>query len=103
MRDINQTLENIVYMELLRRGYNVNVGKNSNNEIGFVAVLGKEKIYVQVTYILATEETVEREFAVLETIPDNYPKYVVSMDEIDRGRNGIKNVNIRDFLLMENY
>jgi predicted AAA+ superfamily ATPase len=68
-----------------------------------VAVLGKEKIYVQVTYILATEETVEREFAVLETIPDNYPKYVVSMDEIDRGRNGIKNVNIRDFLLMENY
>lgn len=103
MRDINQTLENIVYMELLRRGYNVNVGKNSNNEIDFVAVLGKEKIYVQVTYILATEETVEREFAVLETIPDNYPKYVVSMDEIDRGRNGIKNVNIRDFLLMENY
>lgn len=103
MRDINQTLENIVYMELLRRGYNVRVGKNNNNEIDFVAVLGKEKIYVQVTYILATEETVEREFAVFETIPDNYPKYVVSMDEIDRGRNGIKNVNIRDFLLMDNY
>jgi len=103
MRDINQTLENIVYMELLRRGYNVRVGKNNNNEIDFVAALGKEKIYVQVTYILATDETVEREFAVLETIPDNYPKYVVSMDEIDRGRNGIKNINIRDFLLMDNY
>ncbi|RCX18817.1 hypothetical protein DFR58_10486 [Anaerobacterium chartisolvens] len=103
MRDINQTLENIVYMELLRRGYNIRVGKNSSNEIDFVAVSGKEKIYVQVTYILATEETIEREFSVLETIPDNYPKYVVSMDEIDRGRNGIKNVNIREFLLMDNY
>lgn len=103
LRDINQTLENIVYMELLRRGYTVRVGKNSHNEIDFVASLGKEKIYVQVTYILANEETVEREFTVLETIPDNYPKYVVSMDEIDRGRNGIKNVNIREFLLMDNY
>ncbi len=66
-------------------------------------MLGKEKIYVQVTYILASEETMEREFSVLEVIPDNYPKYVVCMDEIDRGRNGIKNVNIRDFLLMDNY
>lgn len=103
MRDINQTLENIVYMELLRRGYTVTIGKNSDCEIDFVAVLGKEKIYVQVTYLLVTEETVEREFSVLETIPDNYPKYVVSMDEIDRGRNGIKNVNIRDFLLIDKY
>lgn len=103
MRDINQTLENIVYMELLRRGYQVRIGKNNNKEIDFVASLGKQKLYVQVTYLLATEETVEREFAVLETIPDNYPKYVVSMDEIDRGRSGIKNVNIRDFLLMEHW
>lgn len=103
MRDINQTLENIVYMEMLRRGYQVRIGKYNNNEIDFVASLGKGKIYVQVTYLLAAEETVEREFAVLETIPDNYPKYVVSMDEIDRGRSGIKNVNIRDFLLMEQY
>ncbi len=102
-RDINQTLENIVYMELLRRGYQVRVGKNNNKEIDFVSVLGKERIYVQVTYILAAEDTVEREFTVLEAIPDNYPKYVVSMDEIDRGRNGIKNVNIRDFLLMDHF
>lgn len=103
MRDINQTLENIVYMDLLRRGYTVTIGRNNSCEIDFVASLGKEKIYVQVTYLLATEETVEREFSVLETIPDNYPKYVVSMDEIDRGRNGIKHVNIRDFLLIEKY
>lgn len=103
MRDINQTLENIVYMELLRRGYRVRVGKSNTNEIDFVAALGNEKIYVQVAYLLAAEETVDREFTVLETIPDNYPKYVVSMDEIDRGRNGIKNINIRKFLLMERY
>lgn len=103
LRDINQTLENIVCLELLRRGYTVRVGKSGHNEIDFVAENGKEKIYVQVAYLLASEETVEREFAVLENIPDNYPKYVVSMDEIDRGRNGIKNVNIREFLLMDRY
>ena len=103
MRDINQTLENIVYMELLRRGYQVRVGKSNAAEIDFVAVLGSEKIYVQVAYLLAAEETIEREFSVLESVPDNYPKYVVTMDEIDRGRNGIKNINIRDFLLMERY
>jgi hypothetical protein len=57
----------------------------------------------KLTYLLASEETIEREFAVLESIPDNYPKYVVSMDEIDRGRNGIKNINIRNLLLIEHY
>ncbi len=103
MRDINQTLENIVYMELLRRGYQVRVGKSGANEIDFIAINGKEKIYIQVAYLLATEETIEREFSVLETIPDNYPKYVVTMDEIDRSRKGIKNINIRRFLLMEHY
>lgn len=100
MRDINQTLENIVYMELLGRGYDVRIGKAGNNEVDFVALIGNSRIYVQVSYLLASDETVEREFSVLETIPDNYPKYVVSMDEIDRGRNGIKHMNIRDFLLL---
>lgn len=103
MRDINQTLENIVYMELLRRGYDIFVGKAGETEVDFVANYGAEKIYVQVTYLLASEETVEREFGALEKIPDNYPKYVVSMDEIDRSRNGIKHMNIKDFLLMEKY
>ena len=101
LRDINQTLENIIYMELLRRGYDVRVGKVNNREVDFAASRGKEKVYVQVTYLLATEETVEREFSLLEMIPDNYPKYVVSMDEVDRGRSGIKNVHVRDFLLLE--
>jgi len=103
MRDINQTLENIVYMELLRRGYQVRVGKAGDREIDFVGVRANEKLYIQVTYILATEETVEREFSVLESVKDNYPKYVVSMDEMDRGRNGIKNIHIREFLLMDKY
>lgn len=103
MRDINQTLENIVYMELLGRGYDVRIGKNGNNEVDFVALIGNSRIYIQVSYLLASDETVEREFSVLESIPDNYPKYVVSMDEIDRGRNGIKHMNIRDFLLMEQF
>lgn len=101
MRDINQVLENIVYIELCRRGYRIFVGKADAMEVDFIAMKNTERIYVQVTYLLASEETMEREFGVLEIIPDNYPKYVVSMDEIDRGRNGIKHLNIRNFLLSE--
>lgn len=101
LRDINQTLENIVFMELLRRGYQISVGKTDNREVDFVAVRDTEKVYIQVTYLLASDETIEREFSALETIPDNYPKCVISMDEIDRGRNGIRNINIRDFLLSD--
>ena len=103
MRDINQVLENIVYMELLRRGYEITVGKLGNQEVDFVATMGSEKIYVQVSYLLASDETMEREFGILEKIPDNYPKYVVTMDEINRGKNGIKHLNIRDFLNELNY
>lgn len=103
LRDIDQVLENIVYMELLRRGYEVHVGKADTQEIDFVAKKGGDKIYVQAAYLLADEGTIEREFAVLEKVPDNYPKYVVTMDEIDRSRNGIKNKNVREFLLMEEW
>ena len=99
LRDINQVLENIVYMELLRRGYEVTVGKIKNSEVDFIVQNKGEKIYVQVAYILASEETVRREFDVLERINDNYPKYVLSLDEIDRSGNGIIHKNIRDFLL----
>ena len=98
-KNINLILENIVYMELLRRGYKITVGKIGDKEIDFVCTYKNDKIYVQVTYLLASEETIEREFGVLEQIPDNFPKYVVSMDEIDFSRNGIKHMNIRDFLL----
>jgi len=98
-RDINQVLENIVYMELCRRGYEVRVGKAKNAEVDFCARRGADTLYVQVCYLLASDDTLEREFSVLETIPDNYPKYVLSLDEIDRSRNGIIHQNIRDFLL----
>lgn len=98
-RDINQVLENIVYMELCRRGYEVRVGKTKNAEVDFCASRGGDRVYIQVCYLLAADDTVEREFSVLETIPDNYPKFILSMDEVDRSRNGIVHRNIRDFLL----
>ncbi|MFI3326528.1 MAG: ATP-binding protein [Clostridia bacterium] len=99
MKDINLILENIIYMELLRRGYNVTVGKFGEKEIDFVAVKQNEKIYVQVSYLLASENTVNREFSVYNNIRDNYPKYVLSLDEIDMSQNGIIHKNIKDFLL----
>ena len=98
MKDINLILENIVYMELLRRGYTVTVGKIGSQEIDFVGQKQHEKLYVQVCYLLASDETIQREFGVYASVPDNFPKYVVSMDELDMSRDGIKHRNIRDFL-----
>ena len=98
MKDINLILENIIYMELLRRGYSVTVGKAGDKEIDFVCQKQNQKLYVQVCYLLASEETINREFGVYTSIPDNFPKYVVSMDEIDFSREGIKHCRIRDFL-----
>ncbi|MBR3771330.1 MAG: ATP-binding protein, partial [Clostridium sp.] len=102
-QNIDQTLENIVYMELLRRGYTVTVGKNKDKEIDFVATKAGNKIYIQVSYLLSSKETVDREFNAYNGVPDNFPKYVVSLDEFDFSRNGIKQKNIRDFLLMDSY
>lgn len=98
LRDINLVLENIVYLELLRRGYAVTVGKAGDKEIDFVCEQRGQKLYVQVAYLLATPETVEREFRVYDSIRDNFPKYVVSLDEFDMSRDGIKHMNIREFL-----
>ena len=103
MRDINLVLENIVFMEFLRRGYSVTVGRTGDKEIDFVCDKRGEKLYVQVAYLLATEDTVNREFDVYDSVRDNFPKYVVSLDEFDMSRNGIKHRNIRDFLLMEEW
>ena len=103
MRDINFILENIVYLELLRRDYKVTVGRTGEREIDFVCDKRGEKLYVQVSYLLASEETVEREFGAYDRIRDNYPKYVVSLDEFDMSRNGLKHRNIRDFLLAEEW
>lgn len=102
-RDIDQLLENIVCMELIRRGYDVTIGKARDKEIDFVALSGGDKIYIQVAYLLSGEETIEREFGAYDSIRDNYPKYVLSLDDFDMSRNGIKHRNIRDFLLADEW
>ena len=99
--DYNKLYENIVYLELLYRGYDVKVGKTDDYEIDFVAYKGSDTLYVQVCYLLASVETVEREFGNLERIKDNYPKYVISGDLPDFSRNGIRHYNIIKFLLNE--
>ncbi len=103
MKDINLVLENIVYMELLRRGYTVTVGKVSDKKIDFVCEDQGSKLYVQVAYLLASEDTIKREFGVFDRVRDNFPKYVVTLDEFDMSRDGIKHRNIRDFLLAEEW
>ncbi len=98
--DIAQNLENIVYLELLYRGYKINIGLNGVNEIDFIATKQNEKIYIQVAYLLASEATVLREFTPLLNIKDNYPKFVLSMDSQLWGNDyqGIQRINIIDFL-----
>lgn len=100
LRDVNPILENIVFMELLRRGHTVTVGRISEKDFDFVCGRRAERLYIQVAYLLASEETVAREFGAYDGVRDNFPKYVVSLDELDRSRNGIKHRNLRDFLLM---
>lgn len=100
---IELVLENIVLIELFRRGYDVHVGRVGDKEIDFVATRQNEKIYVQVSYMLASESTIEREFGVYALVRDNWPKYVVSMDELDMSRDGVKHVNITDFLLADDW
>lgn len=101
IQNIDQVLENIVCLELLRRNYKVYVGKKGDLEIDFIAEKQGKKIYIQVAYLLANEETIKREFSVYNFVKDSYPKYVVSMDELDFSQNGIIHKNIKDFLLME--
>lgn len=101
IQNIDQVLENIVCLELLRRNYKVYVGKKGDLEIDFIAEKQGKKIYVQVAYLLANEETIRREFSVYNFVKDSYPKYVVSMDDLDFSQNGIIHKNIKDFLLME--
>jgi predicted AAA+ superfamily ATPase len=93
-------LENIVYIELLRRGYDVYVGKYNELEVDFVALKPNETIYYQVTKTMLVEEVEEREKRSLLAINDNYPKYIITMDKVkDKEIEGIKVVNIIDFLL----
>ena len=101
---VASSLENIVYLELCRRGYTVNVGKTSDGEIDFVAVRQNDKIYVQVTQEINLEKTEKREYERLLDIHDNYPKYVLTTDEFAGGNyEGIKTMHIADFLLSSEY
>lgn len=92
-------LENIIYNELLTRGYTVFAGKTFKGEIDFVAIKGGKKCFIQVTYLLAAEETIKREFGAYGSITDASPKYVMSLDKIDLSHDGIVHLNIIDFLL----
>ena len=92
-------LENIVYNELLSRGFDVKVGDLDKAEVDFIATRFEEKIYVQVAYILADEKTEEREFGAFKGIEDNYPKYVLTMDKFDFSRDGIIHKNVIDWLI----
>ncbi|MBI9097896.1 MAG: ATP-binding protein [Spirochaetaceae bacterium] len=98
--DISGLLENLIYLELKQRGFKVSIGKIDNLEVDFIAETQQEKLYIQVTLELSEEKTIEREFSILERIPDNHEKIVLSMDEFQKiQRRGIKHKSIIDFLL----
>lgn len=100
-RVVEMILENIVYIELLRRGYRVYIGKVNDLEIDFVAYKGSEIEYYQVSYLLENETTRQREFGVYDSLQDNYPKYVLSMDQVNFSQKGIIHQNIETFLLQK--
>lgn len=103
MSQIQGILENVVAMEGLRRGYRVSVGASAHKEVDFVFDKGDSRRYVQVTYLMQDDGTVQREFAAFDAIADNYPKTVVSMDPILRPRNGIEHRHIEEFLLAKDW
>ncbi|MEI3339871.1 MAG: ATP-binding protein [Eubacterium sp.] len=101
---VASSLENVVYLELCRRGYEVNIGKTSDGEVDFVAQRQGEKLYVQVTQEIRSEKTERREYDRLLEIKDNYPKYVLRTDEFAGGNyEGIKSMHVADFLLSKEY
>jgi predicted AAA+ superfamily ATPase len=100
--DIGGVLENIVYLELLHRGYRVSIGKLDDREIDFIAERQQERTYIQVCLTLESPETIEREFSALERVPDNHPKLVLSLDEYQRvSRRGVRHENLREWLVQE--
>lgn len=103
-RLISGVLENIVMLELKRRGYNVFVGKLGDKEIDFIAEKDGKKLYVQVAYLMSEQSTVDREFSPLLAVKDHYPKYVVTMDQLWKDNiEGVKHLHIADFLRLEQY
>lgn len=96
-------LENLVYNELIFKGYDVYIGKLKDAEVDFVAIKDKKIKYIQVSLYLNSEEAINREFGAYKSIQDNYPKYVISLDDVDMSTNGIKHLNVFDFLLNEDF
>lgn len=96
-------IENIVYNELIIKGYDVYTGKTKKGEIDFVATKPDKKIYIQVAFSIPNEETKKREFGAYDIIKDNYPKYVISLDNLTYEYNGIKHINLIDFLLDDEF
>ncbi len=101
--DIGQLLENVIYLELRRRGYTISIGKIGDLEIDFIAEKQQSKIYIQFSYLLASEETRKREFTPLKKTGDSYPKYVLTMDSLTQDEEGIMHRYIPDFLLNEDW
>lgn len=97
--EYNYIVETICYNELIARGYKVYIGKTYRGEVDFIAMKGEEKFYVQAAYLLSDERMVEREFGAYDNIPDNYPKYVISLDRVPMSRDGIIHLNLIDFLM----
>lgn len=99
--DVEKVLENVVYQQLRRMGYTVNVGQLRAGEVDFVCTRSNERVYIQVAYLIASPETEEREFGILDNIRDNYPKYVISMTPLVRrsDRRGITHLGLREFLI----
>ena len=99
----SNSLENIVYNDLLAKGYEVYIGKTKKGEVDFVATKNKDLKYIQVCHTLSSEETREREFGAYDAINDAYSKYVISLDEEDFSKNGIKHINIFEFLMNDEF
>lgn len=99
----SNSLENIVYNDLIAKGYEVYIGKTKKGEVDFVATKNKDLKYIQVCYSLSEEETKDREFGAYTGIDDSYTRYVISLDEEDYSRDGIKHINIFDFLMNDDF
>ncbi len=104
-KEINysQAFENIIYNELIKKGYEVYIGKTQDGEIDFIASKNKNIKYIQACYDLSNEETRNREFSAFNNIDDNYPKYIISTNKEDYSQNGIKHINIFDFLMNDDF
>jgi len=104
-KDINfsTSLETLVYNELIAKGYDIYIGKTKKGEVDFVVSKNGNFKYIQVSYYLNDEKTIEREFGAYDSINDNYDKYVISLDKVDFSRKGIKHINLFDFLFDDNF